>query len=81
MSRQVRGKLTFAKLKIAMPHISFAEPLTYEQVYDAAAAIVEHFGWTDGKKWHLVFEYIDFHANGSKFTDLRLSAWLESIGA
>lgn len=78
-ARQIRGKLTPAKLKIAMPHISFDSPMSYEQIWDATKGAMDHFGWTDGKVWWNIFEYIDFHANGSRFTDLKFSAWLESL--
>lgn len=78
-TRQVRGKLTPAKLKMAMPHIAFNKPMTYEEIWEATESVMKHFGWTDGEKWNLVFEYIDFHANGSKFTNPQFSAWLESI--
>lgn len=78
MSRQIRGKLTPAKLKIAMPHVSFNGPMTYEEIWEVTEAVMQHFGWTDGNIWWSVFEYIDFHANGSLFTDLKFSAKLES---
>lgn len=77
--RQVRGKLTPAKLKMPMSHIDFSQPMTYEEIWEATEAVMKHFGWTSGERWHLVFEYIDFHANDSKFTDPKFSAWLESL--
>ena len=77
--RQIRGKLTFAKLKGAMPAVSFDQPMNWREIYDTTDRIMDYFGWTGGKQWWLIFEYIDFHANGSLFTELKFSAWLESL--
>lgn len=45
---------------------------THDEIYDMIADYEKRTGEIDGREWWLIFEYLDWKYNGSKYTDLTM---------
>jgi|GEM_PF-6774522 len=52
---------------------------THEELHDIVSDFERRNGTLSGAEWWNVYEYLDWKYNGSAFTDLKFSAWLEGL--